>query len=91
MDRNRDSTHKKAFQALRETLRKQFTDVQFIRILGIPRDIVNESLNSAASKRFSKTTRPPCREVFKAIIASSAACKNDGRGQPFCDVPSSVR
>ena len=75
-----DKAHGIGYEKLKSELRNQFTDEQFKRIHGNPRDNENECLHSVASKKFSKATRPPCPAVFQAIIASTAAQKNWGRG-----------
>lgn len=88
MDRKNNPIHKKAFDALIKKLREQYTDDQFDRIHGMPRDNVNEALNSVAAKRFGKATRQACREVFRAQIGATAASKNDGKGLYLCNVVS---
>ena len=79
-DRYNDEIHAKAYENLLQELKEKFPEDQWERLHGEPRDQDNESLHSMASKRFSKATRPPGKDVFTGIIASVAGIKNWGRG-----------
>ena len=80
MDRNKRQVYEDGYQLLKTELRATYTNEQLLRLHGNPRDQDNESMHSAAAKKFSKATRPPCLEVFTGQIASTAGMKNWGRG-----------